>query len=695
MPAVTTYRLTSDAYINGILGDLKWAVNSFTYSFPTSGSYYGTSYGTGENISNFGGLNTAQQATVRSTLKTFASVANLSFAETAESSFRHADLRFAMSDKPRTAWAYFPSTNAAGGDAWFNKSSGAYNSPAKGNYAYMTFMHEIGHALGLEHAHEEFVMPQERDSMEYTVMSYRSYVGASTTSGYVNEGWGYAQSLMMYDIAALQHMYGANYSTNSGNTTYSWSPTTGEMSVNGTGQGAPGGNRIFQTVWDGGGTDTYDFSQYSGALKVDLQPGGWTTTSTTQLAKLHYNGSKIAAGNIANALLYKGDGRSLIENAIGGSGNDTLIGNQAANVLKGAAGNDTLMGGGGDDALDGGIGSDTAVYSGMRAHYSVTLLPDGSLQVADLRSGTPDGKDVVWNVEWFQFTDKLYALSDLAASEQTTTTMTATSQDLVLTGTSDADTLNGGAGNDQLYGYAGNDTLYGRDGDDVLIGGAGGDYLDGGASIDTVSYETAKAGVVADLMSSSRNTGDAKGDKYVSIENLTGSAFADTLRGNDAANVLNGGAGTDRLYGRGGNDALDGDSGNDYLDGGADNDILHGGDGSDTVYGGAGADELFGGAGADVFVFKSVGESLPSARDTIRDFVSGVDKIDLRSIDASTKQSYNQAFTFVGSGTFSGKAGELQFIDGVLSGDINGDKLADFQINVPEVLSLAASDFYL
>lgn len=204
MPAITSVALSGDAHIDGLLDSLKWATNTFTLSFPTTGSFYGTSYGDREHVTNFGALNIVQQATVRTGLLMYSSVANLTFTEIAETSTRHADLRFAMSDRPSTAWAYYPSTAAEGGDAWFNKSSGAYSKPAKGNYAFLTFIHEIGHALGLDHPHESG-MPADRDSIEYTVMSYRSYLGASTSSGYINETWGYAQSLMMYDIAALQY----------------------------------------------------------------------------------------------------------------------------------------------------------------------------------------------------------------------------------------------------------------------------------------------------------------------------------------------------------------------------------------------------------------------------------------------------------------------------------------------------------
>ncbi|MDW9537865.1 protease [Sinorhizobium meliloti] len=358
MPAATTYATTGNPYVNGLLGDWKWGIKDFTFSFPTSASFYGAGYGNGEPLKGFAVLNAAQQAATRAALDQFSSVANVTFTEITESATKHADLRLASSDAPSTAWAYFPSTAAEGGDAWFNKSSGHYSSPVKGNYAYVTFLHETGHALGLEHAHEGNVMPVNRDSMEYTVMSYRSYVGASTTTGYTNETWGYAQSLMMYDIAALQHMYGADFTTHSENTTYRWSPTSGEMFVNGMGQGAPGGNKILLTVWDGGGTDTYDFSNYTTALKVDLRPGEWTTTSAAQLAKLHYDGSKVAIGNIANALQYQGNARSLIENASGGAGSDTITGNQEANTLWGNDGSDVLNGESGNDALYGGLGRD-------------------------------------------------------------------------------------------------------------------------------------------------------------------------------------------------------------------------------------------------------------------------------------------------------------------------------------------------
>jgi serralysin len=157
-------------------------------------------------------------------------------------------------------------------------------------------------------------------------MSYRSYPGGSIGAGggYTNETWGYPQTLMMYDIAALQRMYGADFTLNSGNTTYGWSPSTGAFTINGAVQWTPGANRVFMTVWDGGGTDTYDFSNYTTGVTIDLRPGEWTTSSPIQLANL--GDGQMARGNVANALMFEGDTRSLIENAIGGSSSDRLTG---------------------------------------------------------------------------------------------------------------------------------------------------------------------------------------------------------------------------------------------------------------------------------------------------------------------------------------------------------------------------------
>jgi serralysin len=281
-------------------------------------------------------------------LQIVGSVTQLTFAELTANPGQ-ADLRYAMSNEADVAYAYYPTNggpSSSGGTAWFNHTN--FNSPAQGNYAWMGILHETGHTLGLKHGHE---FPQaisaDRDSVEYSVMTYRSYPGQDLSGGggYTNETWSYAQTLMMYDIAALQQIYGnANYGFNAGDSVYTWNPNTGQMLINGGIGTTPGGNRVFLTVWDGGGNDTYDLSNYTAAdtigATIDLRPGEWTTTSQIQIANLGQG--HFARGNIANALLFQGNPASLIENAIGSQTPDTIIANQAANHLTGNGGADTF-----------------------------------------------------------------------------------------------------------------------------------------------------------------------------------------------------------------------------------------------------------------------------------------------------------------------------------------------------------------
>lgn len=319
-----------------------WNDPDLTYGFPTSPSQFPPGSTDGEQNDNFGAFNPNQQAAVLAALGQYAAISGLSF-EAAVGNPALADLRYALSDQPETAYASYPTGSPRSGSSWYNNSSGDFVSPLPGNYAWATILHETGHALGLKHPHESTAVSLGRDSLEYSVMSYRSYIGASVgdDGGYTNEIWGFPQTLMMYDIAAIQQMYGANFGHASGNDVYSWNPQTGQMSINGVGQQAPGANRVFMTIWDGGGNDTYDLSNYTTAVRIDLRPGEWTFTSSVQLANL--GDGSMARGNIANALQFEGDPRSLIENAIGGSGNDRITANEATNSLTGNGGADIFI----------------------------------------------------------------------------------------------------------------------------------------------------------------------------------------------------------------------------------------------------------------------------------------------------------------------------------------------------------------
>jgi Ca2+-binding RTX toxin-like protein len=246
---------------------------------------------------------------------------------------------------------------------------------------------------------------------------------------------------------------------------------------------------------------------------------------------------------------------------INGTNNaETLYGTSSADSIFGFNGNDTLKGGGGADRLDGGNGIDTVFYGDSNVGVSVNLATGrGAL-------GTAEGDTYVSieNVYGSSFND-------------------------TITGSDGDNQLYGLDGNDVLKGGGGSDSLDGGGGDDILKGGGGADALVGGSGIDTADYSQAAAtggvwGVIVNLSNNTAYYGDAQGDTFSGIENLTGSAYYDFLYGNDVANVLRGLDGHDQLFGYGGNDVLDGGNGNDVLDGGAGVDTMTGGAGDDTYY---------------------------------------------------------------------------------------------------------------
>lgn len=224
----------------------------------------------------------------------------------------------------------------------------------------------------------------------------------------------------------------------------------------------------------------------------------------------------------------------------GQGGNDDLRGLSANDTLSGGSGHDTLTGGGGADWLDGGEGVDTASFGGAAVSINLT---------SGVHGGEAAG-DVFVSIERFA-------------------------------GTGNGDTMVGNASGNTFLGRGGDDRLYGYEGSDTLDGGAGADTLDGGGGSDWASYASSGQGVYADLSLGKVLYGDAQGDTLVSIENLEGSGYNDTLAGGEDANTLWGQGGNDELRGNGGNDTLAGQAGSDTLTGGLGADYLDGGDGAD------------------------------------------------------------------------------------------------------------------
>ncbi len=272
-----------------------------------------------------------------------------------------------------------------------------------------------------------------------------------------------------------------------------------------------------------------------------------------------------------------------------------------------------------------------------------------------------------------------------------------------LRGNGGNDTLRGGSGHDNLLGGTGSDSVYGDSGHDKLYASTGNDFLQGGAGLDWYINNTGTRSSVNLNISTAQNTGLGN-DTIQGIENLQGGTASDVFIGTGAANILKGAKGKDHLFGKAGEDHLIGGLGDDIVNGGANNDTLYGQDGQDFLVGEQGRDKLFGGQGADHFVFKDIGDSASNSvqADVIRDFKSGVDKINLRQIDASTVLSGDNSFTFDGQRkTGTDDEGEIYFRKSVADNhtlvyiDNDNDTDVEMVIRLIGLHNLTADDFIL
>ncbi len=525
---------------------------------------------------NEGDWTAYEQETAMAALEAYAAVADLTFHVTADA--REATFTLTKSETRHGSLGYMnlpdPAYGDAQGIAWFNSLPfwGDENSGMldPGSYTFSIFLHEFGHGLGLAHPFEESgastVMPPVGpglglDQGVFTVMSYNDGWPEAPEGSPDSYVWGWNLGPSPIDIAVIQQNYGANTTTARGNDTYVLA------SANEAGTG-------YLALWDTGGTDTIKHSGDRAAL-IDLRaatllPEAGGGGFVSHASGIH-GGFTIAHGVV-------------IEQAVGGAGNDTLVGNDAANVLNGRGGADEMAGGGGDDTYfldrggdrvveDAGGGFDTIVTSAR-----ITRLADHA------------------NVEKVRLIEDAGAVIGSGAADE----IVGNDGDNVLKGRGGGDTLDGRGGADRLVGQRGDD-VYILDGDDAIVERARG----GHDRIET------RAGDV-DLRDFA-NVEDAALLDHRPISAI-GSAAANHLTGNTNRNTLDG---------LGGNDTLEGGAGRDALFGGEGNDKLFGGSGVDTLAGGRGRDVLEGGADPDLFVFAP-----GDGRDTIADF-SRNDTLDL------------------------------------------------------------------
>lgn len=674
---------------------------SFLSSIPTYSGQYVPDNGIIYETQGFKEFSNAQKTAARDILDMVETFTNITFIETTG---QNADITWAQANLPSGvgAWAYYPSSNPVGGDIYTNRTAVSETNLSEGSYSYYTLMHELGHALGLMHTFSDgngngAGFNGAENTEQFSVMAYDW------------SAWGarYAESFMLYDIAALQQEYGSNTNYNSGNTTYVLE------------------NAAAKTLWDGGGVDTLDGSTLSGNLNIDLRAASFSSIGNT-------NNFAIAYG-------------VEIENVNTGSGNDTVTTNNLNNVVNTNAGTDTILGSSGSDTINGGTGNDTINYSFEISDFIVSLVNSTTVTLQNIAQSWTD---TLSNIETFIFNSTNYTFEQVAQLDMELETLTVrfdwnlsgtpsqqnynantngstflTQSDLGISGSNtnaiqiiqdfgkvtitNSDTVNFAVERvsyfdtdvdditfnnfQNVYAFLGNMSedltldlnqiqrvsLWTGSGNDNItitvreweIGQS--DYLtlnlgDGTNTLLVNGTHTSIGGVI--------NGGD--NDDTINLW-VTGNQRVNAGGGNDTISTL---AGIDKLYGGTGNDIISAGDGADFLYGEAGQDTLSGGNGNDTIFGGndddtlngnAGADFLHAGAGNDILNGGADGDTLTGREGD--DTLNGGDGNDRLQGDGGAGQS------ITGNDTLNGEAGDDALYGGagddILNGGIGNDQL--------------------
>ena len=584
----------------------------------------------------------SQKATMKAALDTWSAVTNITFVEIqpdgSDFLFSNANMAITFGGNAGdvVATGVFPNHNFVDNYIYSQPSDSAlYPDPEgditifdqhfvleeggykPGSFGFATFIHEIGHTLGLKHADldpDGDGIPDDgangRDPLDPANQngydSIMSYAGPQIVDfGEYNSFLRGGQvTPMPFDIRVIQYIYGANMTYHTGNDTYYLS-SDGQV----------------RTIWDAGGIDLFDATAAESGLQIDLREGALTRHGGTE-------------GLSATAIAFD----TVIENVYASAYNDIIVGNDADNTINGQAGSDTMLGG---------LGNDT--YYADRA--------------ADIVSeNVAEGTDHIISTVSF----------DLLASAAFVENLTLTGGTVNGSGTNDDNTITGSGGKNTLNGLLGNDVLISGGGADVLIGGDGDDvyfitlatasiFENAGQGTDTVNT-TVKLTLGAELENLILG-----GTAAVAV---TGNALDNEMTGNGVKNTLSGLAGDDTLAGGGGNDVLLGGTDDDMLDGGA---------GLDTLNGGTGVDAMAGGLGDDLYVVDDAGDSVTEnggeGVDLVQSSVSfalngtaaGVERLTLTGlldINATGNALINTLTGNAGSNTLDGGAGADTMLGG-------------------------------